>query len=83
LERRFSTELGKTIKNQYTHLDSIPPTKTQGKSDSKGSVIPSVIPFDVVELIELWPILDDDGKAQVLRMARALASDRSERGADT
>jgi hypothetical protein len=40
------------------------------------------IPSDAIEVLTLWPALDDDAKAELLRMARALASERSQRGAD-
>ncbi|MFN7629445.1 MAG: hypothetical protein ACK5PZ_21680 [Pirellula sp.] len=42
----------------------------------------SPIPSDAIALLALWPALDDDAKAKLLRMARALAGDRSNRGAD-
>ncbi|MFN6130945.1 MAG: hypothetical protein ACK6DC_21165 [Planctomycetota bacterium] len=34
---------------------------------------PPIIPSDARELIDLWPALDLDDRAQVLRMARELA----------
>jgi hypothetical protein len=36
----------------------------------------------VIELLELLSALDADDQRALLRMARALAGDRSERGAD-
>lgn len=74
---------GMVMDKKHPRQDSNTTQNPQGKrGDLKNCPPPvppsrSAIPSDAMELLALWPALDDDGKAQVLRLARELAQ-RSE-----
>jgi hypothetical protein len=71
---------------QYPRRESNNALKPQGKRGNLKNCPPPVppsmspIPSDAIALLALWTALDDDAKAKLLRMARALAGDAGGRG---